>query len=270
VNKHDYLLVEFYAPWCGHCKALAPEYAKAAKRLRENNPPYYLAKLDATEHKAQAEKHGIRGFPTLFFFKNGVKMEYNGGRTENEIVNWILKKVGPASSEVSCEGLKEKTAQSKLVAAFFGDSASSKEHATFLEVASNGQVSEKFTFVHIFDKECASSHGASQPAFLVFRQFDTSPVTYNGPHEAAAIVDWMQAQSVPTVIEFSEDYIEPIFGQKQAAIFLFRSSSDASSDFSKHFETAAHQLKGKILFVTSGVTDGIQARLGEFIGVDAS
>ena len=41
---------KFY--YSGHCKSLAPEYAKAAKRLRENNPPYYIAKVDATENKA--------------------------------------------------------------------------------------------------------------------------------------------------------------------------------------------------------------------------
>jgi len=89
--------------YSGHCKSLAPEYAKAAKRLRENNPPYYIAKVDATENKVLAEKHGIKGFPTLFFFRNGVKSEYNGGRVENEIVNWILKKVGPPSQEVTCD-----------------------------------------------------------------------------------------------------------------------------------------------------------------------
>lgn len=53
----------------GHCKSLAPEYAKAAQRLAQHTPAYHLAKVDATENKEQADKHGIRGFPTLFFYK---------------------------------------------------------------------------------------------------------------------------------------------------------------------------------------------------------
>jgi hypothetical protein len=80
----------------------------------------------------------------------------------------------------------------------------------------------------------------------------------------------MTSVSVPTLIEFSEDYIDPIFGQRKPAIFLFRSASDADSSFSKVFSDAANELRGKILFVVSGVTEGIQSRLGEFIGVDES
>jgi thioredoxin-like negative regulator of GroEL len=53
----------------GHCKSLAPEYAKAAKTLSENTPPYALAKVDATENKQIAEKFKVQGFPTLFWFK---------------------------------------------------------------------------------------------------------------------------------------------------------------------------------------------------------
>jgi protein disulfide-isomerase A1 len=144
------------------------------------------------------------------------------------------------------------------VLAIFSDDFNSKEHSIYKEVAANGAVNEKFQFFHLNDKECAGSHGAEGPHSLVlFRQFDTSPLVYSGNWEVTPIVDWMLASSVPTVIEFSEDYIEPIFGQKSQAIFLFRSADDASSDFSKVFEEAAKSLKGQILFVVSGVSDGI-------------
>ena len=56
-------------PYSGHCKKLAPEYAAAAKILAEQDPPLPLAKVDATEQKVLAERFGIQGFPTLFFFK---------------------------------------------------------------------------------------------------------------------------------------------------------------------------------------------------------
>jgi len=62
-------------------------------------------------------------------------MEYNGGRTENEIVNWILKKVGPTSNEATCDSLKEKIAAHKLVLAYFGDATTEKQHGIYNEVA---------------------------------------------------------------------------------------------------------------------------------------
>jgi protein disulfide-isomerase A1 len=172
-------------------------------------------------------------------------MEYNGGRTENEIVNWILKKAGPVSTEATCDELKKKTEQHKLVLAYFGDKSSEKAPGIYLEVAQTGSVSEKYQFVHINDKECATAHGATEfPTLVLFRQFDESPLHHKVNWETTPIVDWLLASSTPTLIEFSEDYIEPIFGQKQSAIFLFRSKDDADSSWAKEFEKAAHELKG--------------------------
>merc|ERR1712045_214305 len=57
------VLVEFYAPWCGHCKKLAPEYEEAAKRIRTTLPNTILAKVDSTE--SEIGGINVKGFPTL-------------------------------------------------------------------------------------------------------------------------------------------------------------------------------------------------------------
>jgi protein disulfide-isomerase A1 len=52
----------------GHCKKLTPEYAAAAAILEKQDPPMYVAKVDATENNALAERYQVKGFPTLFWF----------------------------------------------------------------------------------------------------------------------------------------------------------------------------------------------------------
>lgn len=66
-QANPFLVVEFFAPWCGHCKKLAPEWEKAATALKGGEPAIVLASVDATEepNKALAEKFGIKGFPTI-------------------------------------------------------------------------------------------------------------------------------------------------------------------------------------------------------------
>jgi len=86
-NEKD-VLVEFYAPWCGHCKSLAPKY-EALGKIFENNDKMVIAQVDATENDTPAK---IKGFPTLILYKAGDKsnpVTYEGERTETAIADWL-------------------------------------------------------------------------------------------------------------------------------------------------------------------------------------
>jgi len=206
----------------------------------------------------------IKGFPTLYFWNQGTKMDYTGGRTKDTIIEWINKKTGPASTEVDCEGMKAKTAEAKLALSYFG-ALEGDLFETFMKGAKNPAISEKFAFLHTSDTSCAGDYGVTGSGISLSRNFDESPIAVSGTSEDD-IVEFAKKSSVPRLITFSEDYIEPIFGDHQSAIILFTEESDSA--YQGVFAQAAKDLQGEILFVTSGVSEGIQSRLGEFIGVE--
>ncbi|PZC76601.1 hypothetical protein B5X24_HaOG204369 [Helicoverpa armigera] len=95
LNSEDLWLVEFYAPWCGHCKNLEPHWAKAATELKGK---VKLGALDATVHQAMASRFQVQGYPTIKLFPSGKKTadsaeDYNGGRTASDIVTYALEKL---------------------------------------------------------------------------------------------------------------------------------------------------------------------------------
>ena len=80
-------LVEFYAPWCGHCKRLAPTYAKVASDLAGQ---VRVAKVDATEEQALAARFPLTGYPTIYHIKDGEVRQYKGGRTREALKAFAL------------------------------------------------------------------------------------------------------------------------------------------------------------------------------------
>lgn len=183
--QHETTLVMFYAPWCGHCKRLKPEYAQAAGILKHDDSPVALAKVDCTEAgKSTCEQFSVSGYPTLKIFrKDKVSQDYNGPREANGIVKFMRAQVGPSSKELNSVAELEafQNKDDVVVIGFFEKETDLK--GDFLKTAE--KMRERITFAHSTKKEVLDKAGFKDNVVLyrpkrLQNKFEDSFVVYKG------------------------------------------------------------------------------------------
>jgi len=268
VEDNEFILVEFYAPWCGHCKALAPEYAKAATKLAEEGSAIKLGKVDATEEGSLAEEHGVRGYPTLKFFRNGKASDYGGGRQADEIVNWLNKKTGPPAKTLTSVDDATAFTESKSVTVigFFKDLESDEAKAF---VAAAGSIDDHPFAITSEDALFKKYEVTKDSAVILFKDFDEGKTEFDGEFKDDEIVKFVAANALPLVVDFNHETASKIFGgdiKSHLLIFL----SKAAEHYDEYVETAktvGKKYKGKLLFVTINTDEEDHARILEFFGM---
>jgi len=266
VDSNEFILVEFYAPWCGHCKSLAPEYASAAKILADKESPVKLGKVDATEQPKIAEKFDVRGYPTLKFFKNGKDMEYNGGRTSDTIVTWLEKKTGPTAKTLEDdEAVKAFIGENDIaVIGYFKDVESDAAKA-FLSAA-DGLDDYPFAITKIPMEE------TKEEGVVLFKNFDEGKNVFDGEFSKEAVTAFVTSNSLPLVVDFNQETAQKIFsGEVKSHLLMFLSASaEDYGDKVAILKGIAAEHKGEMLFVTINTDEEDHKRIMEFFGLDES
>jgi protein disulfide-isomerase A1 len=266
LGEFDFALVEFYAPWCGHCKKLAPEYAAAAQSLAKTNPEVKLVKVDCTVEKDTASKYAIKGFPTLKFFIKGntEPVDYEGGRTKDEIINWLRKKTGPASVELKSVDAAEQTIGNNEVVAILFSDAGSEAYNNFLSVA---QSFDDLPFAHTHDQAVREKYDAKGDTLIIFKKFDEGKNVHTGSFSTNDIREFLNAKRFPTILPFDQKIAQRIFGGGIDSIFLIRGDNEAGAKAEETLRSVAEDIKNHITVSIAKIEDGMGGRLADYIGV---
>uniref|UniRef100_A0A3Q4ANH8 Protein disulfide-isomerase A4 n=1 Tax=Mola mola TaxID=94237 RepID=A0A3Q4ANH8_MOLML len=211
VNEADIILVEFYAPWCGHCKQLAPEYEKAAKELSQRSPPIPLAKVDATVESEIASRFGVTGYPTLKIFRKGKVFDYNGPREKYGIVDHMSEQAGPPSKQVQAVKQVQELIKDGDDAVIVGVFSSEQDAAYEIYIEACNALREDFTFRHTFTPEVAKLLKASLGQIVIVQ-----PEKFRSKYEPASRTLTMKdSTSVSEVEEFFKKHVIPLVGHRK-------------------------------------------------------
>lgn len=167
LNNNKFVLVKWYAPWCGHCKTMKQDYIQAAKDvdaatleelgLEEGTGKPVLGEVDATVENDLASQYDVQGYPTVQWFVKGQKrLDYSGPRKAVEIVAWIKENVGPALKTVTQEELdtlKKDRKWSNALLVLTGDSADGKLMKVATAVAELPLIATQTVFLASGDKK---------------------------------------------------------------------------------------------------------------------
>ncbi|XP_027324703.3 protein disulfide-isomerase A2 [Anas platyrhynchos] len=273
LSEFSLLLVEFYAPWCGHCQRLAPEFAQAAARLRNGSEAVRLGKVDATAQTALSNEFGIHAYPTLKLFRDGNRthpLAYSGRMDAEGIVRWMQRRAGPSTTLLQDTDTAAAfiNAQDIVVVGFFKDLQGEAAQA-FYEAA--GEVVDVAFGVTKAD-ELFEAYGLSVDTVCLFKKFDEGrtdfPVDPAQGLNAAELTRLLRVHSLELVMEFSNETSSRIFGANiphHMLLFLNKTVEEQLA-LRDDFRKAASNFRGKVLFVVVDV-DGYGATVLSFFGM---
>lgn len=244
IKKNDMVLAEFYAPWCGHCQKLEPQYEAAATELKDTN--LHLAKVDCTEHKELCEIHDVKGFPTLKLFKNGQPRDYNNARESQAIVDYMHLMSKPATTSIDIDNHDEFSQSHKIVVIAYLKEDDSETRSTFSQVAE--LLRDSYVFGTTHHDPHAEAAGVKFPSVVLYKQFDEGKTVHDGKITIEDLIKFAKIAATPFVGEIGPETYSDYMEAGIPLAYIFYENAEQKNTLVEIFKPLAKKYKGKINF----------------------
>ncbi|KAM7507606.1 hypothetical protein LguiA_018059 [Lonicera macranthoides] len=230
ISAFDYIFVDFYAPWCGHCKRLAPELDKAAPVLAGLKDPIIIAKVDADKYTRLASKYEIDGYPTLKIFMHGVPTDYYGPRKADLLVRFLKKFVAPDVAILNSDSAISHFVESAgthfplfvgfgLDESLISDLAIKYKKKAWFSVAKD--FSEDIMVLYDFDKV---------PALVALHPGYNEQSIFYGPFEDKFLEDFIKQSLFPLALPINEETLKSLkYDDRKIVLTIMEDEADDKS-----------------------------------------
>lgn len=265
LEENPLVLTEFFAPWCGYCKILGPEFSKAADILNESHPAIKLAQVDCTEQEDLCHKHEIRGYPTLKVMRGPFQQpdDYDGPRDADGIVNYMVKQSLPpvqivedadafiAASKAENQPFMVQVFPSALKKKYldrnetFGELAIAKRKSmSFYSIEDDAEIAK-------LDKAVSANLSKlKEPAYLVIHPNQLDDVReYSGAGDKESLEEFSVNANVPYFGDINRDTYLTYMSSALPLGYYFYSHIDERAAVDKFFTALGKKHVGKINFV---------------------
>ncbi|KAH7524972.1 hypothetical protein FEM48_Zijuj06G0175900 [Ziziphus jujuba var. spinosa] len=221
ISSFDYVLVDFYAPWCGHCKRLSPQLDAAAPVLAALKQPIVIAKVNAEKFSRLAQKYDVDAYPTIKVFMHGVPVEYNGPRKAELLVRYLKKFVAPdvtvLDSDTAIKNFVEEAGTYFPIYIGFG-----LNESVISNLAIKYRKKAWFSVAKDFSEEIMVSYDFDKVPALVSLQpkYDEHSIFY-GPFEEEFLDAFIKQNMLPLALPVNYDSLKSLEDDERKIVLTF-------------------------------------------------
>mmetsp|Transcript_6983 Transcript_6983/g.12883 ORF Transcript_6983/g.12883 Transcript_6983/m.12883 type:complete len:430 (+) Transcript_6983:3-1292(+) len=223
-------ILDFYAPWCGHCRRLEPEFEKAAKTM---NGVVKFGKIDCTRNSALKSRFKIRGFPTLKFMRDGLDRPYRGGRKAEDFESFAKRVSGPAIVDISIRNSEQMMDEQGVIFAYLGSKDDGAFDVFSREATKNQGI---YAFAKAHDKradklkerlQVSSSLSAQAPLVVYLTKGDKAEVLVDITQES--LITFIKDHKFALIAEINANTFGDIAENGKLVNLVVEKSMDKSS-----------------------------------------